>query len=289
MNTVVEEFRIPTRSRDAFVDTGMRGLDRPAAQRNRFSTATVLAGRLETSAVVVQVCAIEGREIWVGRLSEPAHALHRLAIRLSTIGEPLDGAPAMRYLVRAGGGLAFDHDDAYGATLLRLLADPVMGHLAASLAPTLAEPARADMPFADFAASAMQAYVASRLTFSRTAERKRGGLAPWQQRLASELLLARIGRHVPVTELAAVCRLSVSHFVRAFRQSTGLPPHQWIVMRRVDLSKDLLAKGAMRPLAEIALACGFADQSHFTRTFSRIVGMTPGAWRRCAAPSAALQ
>lgn len=267
MNTVVEEFR-------------------PSVSRGiRFHTASVRiddrSGR-EESAVVVQVCAIDGRELWVGRRRRDALALPALEIRLDAIGEPVDGAPDTHYFARAVGGVAFDRDDAYVVTLRRLLADPVMRHLAASFASILAEPASADMPFAEFAASAMQAYVASRLTFARTAERPRGGLAPWQQRRASELLLARIGRHVPIAELAAVCRLSVSHFVRAFRQSMGLPPHQWIVMRRVDLSKDLLAERAARPLAEIALACGFADQSHFTRTFSRIVGMTPGAWRRCA-------
>lgn len=258
----------------------------------RFGFASVVArdaanatARADSGAIVVQVCAIEGLELWIGCLCQSLHALPRLATKLTPVGEPLDGIPAMRYLLRAGDKLAFDAEAPGRTALRRLLADPVMRHLAASLASTLAEPAVADMPFAEFAASAMQAYLASRLTFARTAERKRGGLAPWQQRRASEVLLARIGRHVPIAELAAACRLSVSHFVRAFRQSTGVPPHQWIVMRRVDLSKDLLIEDATRPLAEIALTCGFADQSHFTRTFARIVGMTPGAWRRCAAPA----
>ena len=276
MNSVVEESRVRASFRE-------HGIGFCAAS---FVQSDATTGRGERCGIVVQVCAIEGRELWVGRLVQPTHELPRLPTRLSVIGEPIDGAHDMRYLVREGYAAASDPDDAYVTTLRRLLADPVMRHLAASLASTLAEPAAADIPFAEFAVSAIQAYVASRLTFARSAARKRGGLAPWQQRRASELLLARIGRHVPITELAATCRLSVSHFVRAFRQSTGLPPHQWIVMRRVNLSKDLLVEGTARPLAEIALACGFADQSHFTRTFSRIVGMTPGAWRRCAARAA---
>ncbi len=292
MNMIVQEVRTSAFSRNALADTGAPWTRPPEARGTGIFSARVLTNGTpenetgHADAIVMQVCAIEGRELWVGRLAESAHALPRLSIGLTAISEPLDGAPNLRYFVRARDDSAFAVHGAYGSTSRRLLADPVMRHLAASLALTLTEPTSTDISFAEFAVSAIQAYAASRLMFARTAERKRGGLAPWQQRRASELLLARIGRHVPIADLAAGCRLSVSHFVRAFRQSMGLPPHRWIVMRRIDLSKDLLVESAARSLAEIALACGFADQSHFTRTFSRIVGMTPGAWRRCTSPAA---
>ncbi len=68
-------------------------------------------------------------------------------------------------------------------------------------------------------------------------------------------------------------------FARAFRQTTGMPPHRWLLARRVDRAKELLAASPMR-LADIALACGFADQSHFTKVFTRMAGTSPGAWRR---------
>jgi AraC family transcriptional regulator len=73
--------------------------------------------------------------------------------------------------------------------------------------------------------------------------------------------------------------LSTSYFARAFRTSTGLAPHQWLAHRRVEVAKYLLRqqRGSLR---EIALACGFSDQSHFTRVFTRIVGSSLGAWRR---------
>ena len=129
----------------------------------------------------------------------------------------------------------------------------------------------------------MQAFIASRLTVSATVKTRGGGLAPWQQRCATELLLAGIGRHVPVADLASACGLSESHFVRAFRQSTGLPPHQWVLARRIERSKELLSRSPSQSLSEVAIACGFADQSHFTRTFPRMAGLTPGAWRRFAA------
>jgi AraC family transcriptional regulator len=80
-------------------------------------------------------------------------------------------------------------------------------------------------------------------------------------------------------ELAALVSLSAKHFARAFRQSTGMPPHRWLIERRIDRAKALLTEAGLN-LAEIALACGFADQSHFTATFRKIVGATPGSFRR---------
>ncbi len=80
-------------------------------------------------------------------------------------------------------------------------------------------------------------------------------------------------------EAAQQCGLSVSHFARAFKETTGLPPHRWLIRRRVEVAEALLRNSRMS-LTEVALTCGFADQSHFTRVFSRVVGISPGAWRR---------
>ncbi len=67
------------------------------------------------------------------------------------------------------------------------------------------------------------------------------------------------------------------------RAPSGSPrasrPHRWLLQRRIDQAKALLRETA-EPLAEIAIRCGFADQSHFTRTFTRAAGVSPGAWRR---------
>jgi AraC-like DNA-binding protein len=108
---------------------------------------------------------------------------------------------------------------------------------------------------------------------------RRGGLAAWQERRAKEILGANLNGAVRLTELARECRLSVSHFSRAFRQSMGVAPHRWLMNRRVELAKDLL-RDRDSSLSEIALRCGFADQSHFTRVFTRRAGVSPGAWRR---------
>jgi AraC-like DNA-binding protein len=109
--------------------------------------------------------------------------------------------------------------------------------------------------------------------------RRASGLAPWQLRRAKEMLMAGISEHLPLSAVAAACRLSVSHFARAFRVSTGVPPHQWLIAARVNTARDLLAQSET-PLAEIANMCGFADQSHFSRLFAHVNGTSPGAWRR---------
>lgn len=106
-----------------------------------------------------------------------------------------------------------------------------------------------------------------------------GGLTPRQLARAKELMRSRLGSDVSLTELANECRLSASHFARAFRQSTGVPPHRWLQQRRIERAMAMLRNGE-RTLAEVACECGFADQSHFTRVFSRSVGTSPGRWRR---------
>ena len=107
----------------------------------------------------------------------------------------------------------------------------------------------------------------------------RGGLAPWQLRRAKELMTANLATQVPLSWLAEECGLSVRHFARAFRRSTGVPPHRWFLAHRLEIAKEQL-RDPLLSLAEIALACGFADQSHFTRMFTATVRMSPGAWRR---------
>jgi AraC family transcriptional regulator len=106
----------------------------------------------------------------------------------------------------------------------------------------------------------------------------RGGLAPWQERRAKEMIAANLGG-VPLKELARECRVSSAHFSRAFRCSVGMAPHNWLIEQRVVLSKEKLRDDRLS-LADVAAECGFCDQAHFTRYFTRIVGVTPGAWRR---------
>lgn len=108
---------------------------------------------------------------------------------------------------------------------------------------------------------------------------KVGGLAPWRQRRAEGMLLSGLVCGVRLDEVARECHMSVSQFGRTFKKTTGLTPHRWLVQQRLERAKDLLLRSP-QALAEIALDCGFSEQSHFTRTFTRLIGTSPGEWRR---------
>jgi len=107
----------------------------------------------------------------------------------------------------------------------------------------------------------------------------RGGLAPWQERRVKELMSESLNEDIPLRRLANECGLSVRHFARAFRQSTGYSPHRWLLKHRVYHARELLSNRALS-LPDVAFSCGFADQSHFTRVFTAMIGVSPGAWRR---------
>ncbi len=106
-----------------------------------------------------------------------------------------------------------------------------------------------------------------------------GELAMWQKRRASSLIHDRLTDELTLTELASECRLSPSHFARAFKRSFGVPTHQYLIHQRVDKAKNLLLHSDL-PLITVALECGFADQSAFNRSFRAVVNASPGAWQR---------
>lgn len=108
--------------------------------------------------------------------------------------------------------------------------------------------------------------------------RATGGLTANQLARAKDLIEANLSGDVSLAYLARECGLSPTHFARAFKQSVGVPPHRWLLLRRVEKAKSLLENGTMST-GEIASATGFADQSHLIRVFSKIVGTTPRAWR----------
>ena len=158
--------------------------------------------------------------------------------------------------------------------------DPVVRHLLSSLLPATAKPEEAGSLFLDYVALALSAHVAQVYGGMRaTRGLPRGGLAPWQERRAKELMSAALSEEIPLSRMATECGLSVRHFARAFRRSTGIPPHRWLLKHRVDQARALMLNRALS-LADVAVSCGFADQSHFTRVFTAIVGASPGAWRR---------
>jgi len=106
-----------------------------------------------------------------------------------------------------------------------------------------------------------------------------GALAVWQAKRTVDYIEAHLGSKMAILEMAHLVALSKSHFARAFKQSLGLSPGAFVAKRRVERAKLMMTSTRDR-LTDIALACGFADQSHLTRYFRRYVGMSPGIWRR---------
>jgi AraC-like DNA-binding protein len=100
--------------------------------------------------------------------------------------------------------------------------------------------------------------------------------APARERVVG-FIEAHLAQAITLADLAAVAGVGVRQLCRSWRASTGESPHQFILRRRVDRAKVQIAGGA--PLADVALACGFSDQSQLTRTFTRHAGVSPGRYR----------
>ena len=113
----------------------------------------------------------------------------------------------------------------------------------------------------------------------RVPEQVRGGLAPWQIRKVTSHVEAHLDRPIRREELVTLVRLNPSYFGRAFRNSFGEPPHEYVIRRRVERAQGLMLS-TDAPLSEIAVDCGLADQAHLMRLFRRIAGENPSAWRR---------
>ena len=105
------------------------------------------------------------------------------------------------------------------------------------------------------------------------------GLARWQLRRVLEFLESHLGHDIGLDELARLVGLSQSQFARAFKASTGLPPYKWWLGNRIKRAQEMLLNSS-DSLSEIAMRNGFADQSHFTKTFRRLTGTTPANWKR---------
>ncbi len=160
--------------------------------------------------------------------------------------------------------------------------DGPIHHLSVSMLPALRTPEQANRLFTDYVSIALAAHVAHSYGGMRTEPRfVRGGLAPWQERRATEMLAADLTGATPLATIAEACGLSTGHFATAFRKSTGLTPHAWLLKARVDHAMTLL-RHPHPLLSEVALACGFADHSHFSRVFTRATGQNPSTWRRLA-------
>jgi AraC family transcriptional regulator len=138
--------------------------------------------------------------------------------------------------------------------------DSMISGLGWAVLPALSGPGQVSQLFVDHVLLALGVHVAQTYGGMRPLSRPvRGGLAPWQVRRAKEILCANLDGSVPLKEVARECRLSVSHFSRAFRRTMGVPPHKWLLTRRIEVAKERLRDHQLS-LLDVALACGFRSQ-----------------------------
>jgi AraC family transcriptional regulator len=107
----------------------------------------------------------------------------------------------------------------------------------------------------------------------------RGGLAAWQQRIVADYIEENLVEQIPLATLAGLVRLSTHYFCRAFKQSFGIPPHNYHSGRRIEHAKTLLAKPS-NSVTEIGMSLGFSTTSSFTAAFRKATGQTPTDYRR---------
>lgn len=156
--------------------------------------------------------------------------------------------------------------------------DPVIARIGRAIKPALDLPAEVNTLFATHLMLAFGTYICAAYGGLMVPRDRPGALSTWQARMAQELIEAHVDGGATIQDIAECCGLSASHFAHAFKTTFGVPPHRWLLRRRVERAKLLLAENR-DSLAEIALACGFADQSHMVRVFRGATGVSPGAWR----------
>ena len=159
--------------------------------------------------------------------------------------------------------------------------DETLHHLACALLPALNQSSTRNQLFLDHMLFATCDHVLRRYvrggTNSADANCK---LTTWQLVLAKEIIATHLAGDLSVDTIARECSLSRSHFSRAFKQTTGMTPHAWLTKMRVEKAKELILSQPSKPISSIARECGFSDQSHLTRVFTRLLGLPPVAWRR---------
>jgi len=178
-------------------------------------------------------------------------------------------------------------DEAFGLDPARLSVPPLDGldlpHLRAAMGAVDAEMAAggAGGPLAaESLANVLAVHLIRHVLAPRRPARGRDGALPrGRLRAVVEYIEEHLDAGPSLEQMAAVARLSACHFARQFKVATGLPPHQYVILRRVERAKHLLQQDRELSLAEVAADAGFSDQSQFSRHFKRLVGVTPGQFR----------
>jgi AraC family transcriptional regulator len=157
--------------------------------------------------------------------------------------------------------------------------DPLLHSIAVSLANELDSEMPAGRLYAESLVNTLTIHLLRHYsTDSLIPDLQFGGLQPQKLRRVLEFIDANLESDLSLAELAEEADLSLYHFARAFKQSMGSTPIQFLMQQRIDRAKTMLAASEL-PLSQIALTVGFKNQSHFTTQFRKFTEMTPRAWR----------
>lgn len=162
-----------------------------------------------------------------------------------------------------------------------LIRDPVIEALALSLVADAANPSPAGRLYAESASEFLAHHLIHRYsTLSATPPPPIGGLPRRRLKLVLEYIEDTLGRPIELRSLAALAGVSARHFERAFRQSMGMPPHAYVLRRRLDAARDMLVTQLELPIEHIALRLGFYSSSHFASAFRQRIGCSPSEFRK---------
>lgn len=156
--------------------------------------------------------------------------------------------------------------------------DPLMTQLMTALTEEVLADNPAGPLYAETLGSALAAHVLRKYA-AHPNKLKRGGLSSSALRSVTEHIEDRLADPISLQDLANIAGMSTHQLVRRFKESTGMPPHQYLLRRRVERARVLLRRKDLTIL-EVALACGFSGQSHFALIFRLHTGVTPRAFRR---------
>ncbi|GHO85691.1 AraC family transcriptional regulator [Dictyobacter formicarum] len=203
---------------------------------------------------------------WQGLSATPTRTLHlQLSAQLlaRTAAEVADGDPAHLSLVARSG-----------------FKDPLLTQIGLTLWQELEQCSPAGTVYAQTAAQLLAVHLLRHYTAAqKTIKEPKYGLTDRQIGRVRDYIQAHLDQDLSLEALAQQVGFSPYHFARLFRRTTGESPHQFVVRQQIEQAQRLFKETTM-PLAQVALACGFANQSHLTRAFKRYLGLTPRAFRQ---------
>jgi AraC family transcriptional regulator len=157
--------------------------------------------------------------------------------------------------------------------------DPHFFHIAMALSAEIEQGYPGGRLYGESLATALMTHMlAGYSQRGRAIELCKGGIGSRRLRIVLDYIDENLANDLTLAELGAVVEMSPCRFARVFKAAVGLPPHQFVLRKRIARARDLLEASAA-PLAEISGSLGFESQSHFTATFHKLVGTTPALYR----------